>query len=65
MVSKTLPRTSQKNGKGHQNGYGQMSHRGIVTENVVYGEIMERGVQTVDKNPTNPPNQKSTISPIF
>jgi hypothetical protein len=42
-----------------------MPHRGIVTENVGEREVMERGVQTVDKNPTNPPNQKSTISPIF
>ena len=28
---KTLPRISQKNGKGHQNGYGQMPHRSILT----------------------------------
>ena len=33
-LTQTLPRTSQKNGKGHQNGYGQMPHRGSLTENV-------------------------------
>ena len=36
---KTFSRTSQKNGNGHQNGYDQMSHRGIVTGNVGDGEV--------------------------
>ena len=32
--SKTLPRTSKQHGKGQADGGGQVSHTGILTENV-------------------------------
>ena len=50
-----LSRTSEKNGNGHQSGYGQMSHRSILTDcggvGKVYGGNYDSPIKPTDSKP--------------
>jgi hypothetical protein len=63
--SKTLPRTSQKNGKGQADECGQMPHRTILMDCGGVGKVMGRGLNQLIKTPVNLQNRNPGFLPFF